>query len=429
MRQSFTLLLLSLWIISCKNSSGAGELPEDSLHYIATLPEHMEPREIKRYGEMLDTFFEHHLIDRGFNGSILVAKKGNILYEKYVGFRDLRLKDSLTDTTSFHLASTSKPFTGMSILWLVQQGKLSLDDSIQKFFPAIPYPDVTVKLLLNHRSGIPNYVYFMAEKEKWDQRRYVTNESMLEFIYREKPPRSFKPDSRFSYSNTNYVLLAMIIEKLSGKSYPDFLKENIFIPLHMDHSYVFTLSDTNTATHSFEPSGGLWKNDFLEGTYGDKNVFSTPRDMLRWDQALYTDQFIRKSLLDTAYAPYSNERPSIHNYGLGWRMLTLPGNKKVIYHFGRWHGFTPAFARLIDQQVTIIILGNKFNRNIYSAAHKAYDLFGDYGSGSGEGEEEPIPAKAGSKLDNPAPPKGAPVAAPTPPIRKEQLKASKKKPL
>ena len=133
-----------------------------------------------------------------------------------------------------------------------------------------------------------------------------------------------------------------------------------------------------TATPSFKHNGGFWQNDMMEGTYGDKNIYSTAQDLLKWDQALYTDQFLSKALLDSAFTPYSNERPSIHNYGLGWRMLMIPNGKKVIYHFGRWHGFNAAFARLQDEKVTIIILGNKYNSNIYKAASKAYNLFGDY---------------------------------------------------
>lgn len=364
----------------------------------------------------LESFFSERLINKGFNGSILVAKEGTIVYEKYVGYRDLRTKDALTDTTSFHLASTSKPFTGMATLWLTQQGKFSLDDSIQKFFPALPYPNVTVRMLLNHRSGVPNYVYFMADKKKWDQNRYVTNEDVLDFMYRERPAPSFRPNSRFSYSNSNYVLLAMIIEKASGKSFPEFLEENLFRPMQMYHTYVFTLKDSLTATHSFDPGGGFWKNDFLEGTYGDKNVYSTPRDMLKWDQALYTGQFIRQSLLDSAFMPNSNETRSIHNYGLGWRLLMLPNDKKVVYHFGRWHGFTPAFARLIDEKATIIILGNKFNRNIYNTAHKAYDIFGRYGQDENDGEE------ANNVQEKQSPVK----KTPPPPAKKQVTKKVKK---
>jgi len=100
------------------------------------------------------------------------------------------------------------------------------------------------------------------------------------------------------------------------------------------------------------------------------------------------DQLVNKALLDSAFTPYSNERKSIHNYGLGFRMLNIPNGKKLIYHFGRWHGFNAAFARLTDERATIIILGNKFNRNIYNAAHKAYDIFGNYSQKDNKEDDE-----------------------------------------
>ncbi|MET0634940.1 MAG: serine hydrolase domain-containing protein [Chitinophagaceae bacterium] len=406
MKHFFYCLLLAGAAISCKSSTTKVQISSDSLQYAAPAPGILKENEKKELSNRLDKFFGERLVNHGFNGSILVAKEGNILYEKYVGYRDLRRKDSLTDTTSFHLASTSKPFTAMATLWLVQQGKLSLDDSVQKFFPALPYPGVTVKTLLNHRSGIPNYVYFMDDKKLWDPKKTVTNPDVLAFIYQHKPPRSFKPDTRFSYSNTNYVLLAEIIEKVTGKTFPDFLKENLFVPLKMNHTFVYTHHDSTNVTPSFDGRGGYWKDDFLEGTVGDKNVYSTPRDMLKWDQALYTGKFIRQSLLDTAFTPYSNETRSIHNYGLGWRLLMIPNGKKVVYHFGKWHGFTPAFARLIDEKATIIILGNKYNRNIYNSAHKAYDIFGNYMQDENDGEEtENVQEKQSPVKKQPAPAK------------------------
>ncbi|HEX5654446.1 MAG TPA: serine hydrolase domain-containing protein, partial [Chitinophagaceae bacterium] len=337
---------------------------EDSLDYYPPTPASLSKEEFRKYHRAMADYFNQKLIRHGFNGSILVAKEGNIIFEKYVGRPDLRKVDTLTDSTSLHIASTGKTFTAIAILRMIQDGKLSLDDSVTKFFPALPYSGITVKMLLNHRSGLPNYVYFMADKKKWDPKLYATNQDVLDFMYRERPNRSFIPGTRFSYSNTNYVLLASIIEKVSGLPFPVYMKQQIFDPLQMKHTYVFTLADTNTATPSFNYNASHWENDFLEGTYGDKNIYSTPRDMLKWDQALYTDQLLSQALLDSAFAPYSFERPSVHNYGLGFRMLLLPHGKKVIYHFGRWHGFNAAFARLTDEKATIIILGNKFTRNV-----------------------------------------------------------------
>jgi CubicO group peptidase (beta-lactamase class C family) len=384
-----TFIIISGW--SCNSSSGnsvstAKTIKDDSLEYYPPTPALVDQIVFRRYFREISHYFDSTLLSRGFNGGILVAKEGAVLYEKYAGFADLRSKDPFTDSTSTHIASSGKTFTGMAILRMVQENKLSLDDPLEKFFPGFPYPGVTVKLLLNHRSGMPNYLYFMPKKE-WKDKQ-VTNIDVLNYLMTAKPNRSFSPDRRFSYSNTNYVLLALIIEKISGKSYPEFMKWQFFDPLGMTHTFVYNVKDSMKVISSYEANGHVWQNDFLEGTYGDKNIYTTPRDLLKWDQAFYTDQVIRKTLLDTAFTPYSNERPSVHNYGLGWRLLMIPNGKKVVYHNGRWHGFNAAFARLIDEKVTIIILGNKFNSKIYSSARLAYDIFGHYKQGPDNEDEE-----------------------------------------
>ena len=374
----YTISLLVI-IYGCNEASSNGDIAvkDDSLQYYPPTPKQLDKQEFRYYHKALSYFFDSLLLKRGFNGSILVAKDGAVIYEKYTGFADLRKRDSLTDSTALHIASTGKTLTAMAVLRLVQENKLSLDDSLQHFFPMLPYQGITVKMLLSHRSGLPNYLYFI-EADKTYTNKYVTNNDVLDFLNTKKPNKSFTPNRRFSYSNTNFVLLALIIEKVSGQSFAAFMKEKVFDPLQMKDTYVYSQADTATAVPSFNYNSSFWQNDRMEGTAGDKNIYSTPRDLLKWDQALYTDQFLGKPLLDSAFTPYSLERPSIHNYGLGWRMLMIPNGKKVIYHFGKWHGFNAAFARLIDEKVTIVILGNKYNRNIYSAAHKAYDIFGDY---------------------------------------------------
>lgn len=390
MKNALYIIGLLLVLYACNDASSHTEKrepPEDSLQYYPTTPRQLSKLEFRHYYRTLSSFFDSLLIRRGFNGSILVAKEGNIVYEKYVGFGDLRKKDPLTDTSTFHIASTSKTFMGIAVLQLVQENKLSLQDSIQKFFPGLPYPGITVKMLLAHRSGLPNYLYFITNKN-WDRNKYVTNIDVLNFLYTQHPNRASSPNRGFSYCNTNFVLLALIVEKLTGLSYPQYMQQKFFGPLQMNHTFVYTLADTGKVAPSFNYNSTVWTDDIFEGTYGDKNIYSTPQDLLKWDQALYTDQLLSKALLDSAFTPNSLEHPSIHNYGLGFRMLLLKNGKKVIYHFGRWHGFNAAFARLIDEKVTIIILGNKFNRGIYNTAHKAYDLFGDYGQGGNKEEEE-----------------------------------------
>jgi CubicO group peptidase (beta-lactamase class C family) len=374
----YTIALLTI-VCGCNvGSTKSKPTEDDSLQYYPPTPVQLPREEFRHYLRALSSYFDSMLLNRGFNGGILVAKNGGIIYEKYQGKADLRKTDPMNDSSSLHIASTSKTFTGIATLRLVQEGKLSLDDSLNKFFPGLPYPGITIKMLLNHRSGLPNYVYFIPNSKIWDKKKNVTNEDMLNLLYTEKPNKSFAAGKRFSYSNTNYVLLAMIIEQLTGKSFPQYMQEKYFGPLQMRHTYVFTPADSARSLPSFNYNGSFWENDFLEYTYGDKNIYSTPRDLLKWDQALYTDQLIGKELLDSAFKPYSNERPSIHNYGLGFRMLNMPNGKKVIYHFGRWHGFNAAFSRLTDEKATIIILGNKFTRGVYTTATHAYDIFGNY---------------------------------------------------
>ena len=377
-------LLINVTIIACNTSSRDKKTKEDSLLYYPLTPVKINQQEFRHYYRELSTFFDTTLLNKDFNGSILIAKDGQVIYEKYLGKADLRRKDSLTSSTPLHIASTSKTFTAIAILQMVEENKLSLTDSLEKFFPGFPYHGITVKMLLTHRSGLPNYLYFMSNyrwgilpNKKWN-RQYATNQDVLKMIYDKRPDPTGTPDGRFNYSNTNFLLLSLIVEKISSKSFPVYMQEKLFRPLRMMNTFVFTLKDTLTATPTFTNNSTYWNYDFLDATYGDKNIYSTAQDLLKWDQALYSNQVISKPLLDAAFAPHSFEKASVHNYGFGWRLQILPNGKKVIYHFGKWHGSNAAYARLTDEKATIIIIGNRFNRAIYDAAHLCYDIFGDY---------------------------------------------------
>ena len=334
-----------------------------------------------RYYNAVKSFFEKALIsNRNFNGGILVAKGESIIYEDYKGYKDMKTKEPLDATSPMHIASASKNFAAAAVLRLIQDGRVKMDDSLSAFFPNFPYSGVTVKMLMNHRSGLPNYVHYL-EKMGWNKNQYATNQDVLNSLYTMHPQPEFKAGTRFSYSNTNFVLLAMIVEKLTGMPYPDYLKKNFFEPLQMNDTYVFSLADSLTAIKSYKAYGGVWEWDFLENTYGDKNIYTTPRDLLKWSLAWSQGKVVDSSLLDAAFTPYSFERPGVHNYGLGWRLLMLKNGKKVIYHNGRWHGTNAALAKLPDENITIIIIGNRYNSNIYNTARKAYDIFGDYQQG------------------------------------------------
>jgi len=379
-------IAISLWSCQSAADEPKQQPSRDSLISVSQPPQ-LDPVEWRRYNELVSNFIDKHLTERYFNGGILVAKNGVPVYERYTGFSDLRTKkDSFSAETPVQVASTGKTLTAAAVLKLVQDGKMRLDDLVTKFFPNFPYAEVTVKMLLNHRSGLPNYLYYM-EKMGWDKKRQATNEDVMNTLINWKPNQAFTPGKRFNYCNTNYVVLASIIEKASGVSYPQYMKDHFFTPLQMNHSFVKTIADSNFV-YSYQFNGALWPLDFSDGPYGDKNIYSTCRDLLKWDQALYEGKIIRKELLDSAFTPYSNEKPGVKNYGLGWHLLMLPNGKKVIFHNGRWHGFNSAFARLTDEKVTIIITGTKMNMGVYKVAKKMYNLFGPYDGKHEESNEE-----------------------------------------
>ena len=393
-----TRFLIILLLLSVSFSCGLFEEDQSVKPYTAPQPLSISEEKKKEYNAILQHYFDSTLLSPslGFSGGILVAKGGTILFEHYQGYEDYpgRTKP-LTSSSSLHIASSTKPFTAIAILTLVQEKKLALTDSLSRFFPSLPYPGLTIRDLLSHRSGLPNYLYFMEEVIKnnngqttREKQRMVSNQDVLNTLISARPPAHAAPNTRFEYCNTNYVLLALLIEKISGMSFPVYMKKYFFDRLSMHNTFVYQPQDSLRSTPSYQPNGARWSLDYLDQTYGDKNIYSTPQDLLKWDQALYTDQLIDTSLLQQAFSGYSFERAGTHNYGLGFRLSLLPNGKKIVYHFGRWHGNNAAFTRLLNEKVVIIIIGNRFNRSIYSAAHNSYDLFGSYFKRDAE-EEDP----------------------------------------
>ena len=344
--------------------------------------------DFSHYSKACGSFFDSLLLRHpGFNGSILVAKNGEIVYEKYAGFFNPAIhKDSLTTSSASHLASVSKTFTAMAIMKLWEEGRLGLEDDLSKYFPKFPYPGITVKMLLSHRSGLPNYVHYM-ELHGWNKKKMVSNTDVLLSLYTMHPGLEFASGKHFSYCNTNFALLALIVEKVTGSQFPDYLKQTFFTPLGMNDTYVFTLKDTSHAMLSYEANNRPFRLEFLDEVYGDKNVYSTVRDMLKWDQALYSGRLFKPATLDSAFAGYSFEKQGKRNYGLGWRMTFIDNGKKLLYHNGWWHGNNNVFIRLLDEKATIIVLGNRYNRRIYSTRLLA-DAFGNYHQRTG-GVDEP----------------------------------------
>jgi CubicO group peptidase (beta-lactamase class C family) len=337
--------------------------------------------ERSRYVRLVEEFYDSALDHPSFSGSFLVAKNGEIIFERYKGFADFSKKEAITPNHAFHIASISKTFTGMAVMKLFEEGRLHLSDTLGKFFPNFPYQGITVQMLLSHRSGLPNYAYYL-EKHKWNKKVKITNQDILRTLYEYQPGLDFMSGKRFAYCNTNFALLALIIEQVSGQPYGEYLRRTFFEPLGMQDTYVYTQADSARAMPSYEYNGRKWGFDYLDLVYGDKNVYSTVRDLLKWDQALYGNNLFQQPTLDSAFAPRSFEKPGIRNYGLGWRMFCYPNGKKIIYHNGWWHGNNSVLTRLVQDSATIIVLGNKRNNRIYRVK-PLFEAFNHY-----NGDEE-----------------------------------------
>jgi len=384
------IAITSFILLSCNggtDTTGKEFIPTS----IGPRAEHPLSESVKEnYRQAIIPLYQNMLLKTGFSGGILVAKNGEILFEDYQGYYNRATRQPVDSESSFHLASISKTFTATVILRLYEQGKIQLNDPVNNYLPGFPHAGISVLMLLNHRSGLPKYEYFMNEtitrlikvknkRGKWvykktyykDPNRFqgmATNRDVLDFMIRNKIPVAAPPDKRYQYCNTNYALLAMIIEKVTGQSYPDYLKDSLFTPLGMKHSFVFSKRDIDRYVPSYNYNYSPFRLESMDLVYGDKNVYSTVRDLLIWNEALQKGSFVSLTTLENmAYQPYSNENRGVKNYGLGWHLYFPKNEPPVIYHNGWWHGNNTVFKRLITDHAVVIILGNRFNRNIWAA--------------------------------------------------------------
>lgn len=310
-----------------------------------------------------DSLFRTLSTKRGFNGNVLVGLSGNIVYKNAFGFSNLKTKEPLNVKSVFQIASVSKQFTAIAIMMLHERGLLEYSDTIQKFIPDFPYKNITIKQMLSHRSGLPNYMYFAAKYWK-KKKEYLTNEDLLEILKTKKPHPEFLPDRRYKYSNTGYAMLALIVERITQKPFDVFMEENVFHPLGMSSSFVYNPQNKKTIEYETNGYNGNRRKsyeDFLDGVCGDKGVHSTVEDMFLWDQALYTEQLVKQSTLDEAFTPMSYDYKRDNNYGYGFRIDTLADGSKIVYHGGWWRGYNSLFVRRLTDHATIIILSNKVN--------------------------------------------------------------------
>jgi CubicO group peptidase (beta-lactamase class C family) len=318
----------------------------------------------------LDTHFTRLAATNNFSGSVLVAQRGVILFHKAYGWANVARHDSLALNSGIQLASVSKQFTAAAIMLLQQEKKLGYDDKLQRWFPDSMFAGITIRHLLTHRSGLPTYTYFCDDYYREQKRvpAYFTNDSMLALMRRLKPAPDHQPDEKFDYNNTGYVLLAMVVEKISGQSFAAFMHERFFKPLGMKNTWVNTdTARLDERALAYFRKWEHWEDNYFDNVTGDKGIISTPEDLYIWDRSLKQQKILTAATQQLAFTGASPELAGKEtwNYGFGWRIRTFDDGAKAVFHNGWWHGYTTAFYRGISDDVTIIILCNKVNKGIY----------------------------------------------------------------
>ena len=359
---SFLLIIVSLCLFSCKNEQKSIYKENKTTEIIDSVKISFKVLENDNRGKKINAFFEKKFSRNQFNGNILFAENGNIITQKSFGFSNLRKKEPLTKEHSFQLASVSKPFTSIAILQLIENNKINLKDTIQEFFPEFPYQGITIHQLLSHRSGMSQYTHFCdAPDSIWpDKSITINNQDVINIITSIVPLINYKPDYKFYYCNTNYLILASIVEHVSGLSFKKYVKKYIFEPSEMFSSVIY---DRTNFEDLFLPVQGYenktpWEDVYLNGVVGDKGVYSTTEDLLKFDRALEKNILISDSLKKLAFTKMNLERKGNKNYGYGFRLKEHEKYGKIVYHTGWWKGFRSYFVKVLDKNQTVIVLNN-----------------------------------------------------------------------
>lgn len=344
----------------------------------------------------LDSFFTGLAARRQFNGSVSVAQNGAVSYKRSFGYADFRNNIPNGDSSQFSLASVSKVFTATAVLQLRDRGKLKLDDPFAKYFPAFPHPGITIRHLLSHTSGLPDYELY-EEAIDANPDKIFTNADVLPVLAAWKEPLYFKPGERWEYSNTNFCLLALLTEKLSGMPFTRYVEKYIFAPAGMAH----TRFDVNApparqgnrvVNHEYpwlfsaemqnvdDMKKYRWRLYNLSGFAGQGNITTTTADMLRFDRALYSGKLLKPATLEEAFTPTKlndgqNADADIGigqaSYGLGWFMFTDTSGGRTVWHTGGVPGSLSVFMRNTTRKQTLILFDNAFNTGVYRDAVNA----------------------------------------------------------
>ncbi|PWG04905.1 serine hydrolase [Polaribacter aquimarinus] len=382
------IAFFSIFIFACNTSEGkkntqvskavaSNEIDIKPKISVEFYPESLTKKVKQKLDSLLNRIHKRH----DFHGTILVAKNKKIVYKNHIGYADFRKKIPIKEESTFQLASVSKQFTASAIMLLIERNKIKITDTINTFFPDFPFENVTIKNLLNHTAGLPKY--FWVAEHQWKKKKAPTNEEMMKLLTTSNVGRFFKPGRNFDYSNTGYFVLASIVEKVSGTSFSNFLKENIFDPLEMKHSYVY--SSENDEVYKNQLKGYRlyrgWKhikigNTVNDAVVGDKNVYSTADDLFKWTYGLNSGKLLSKESLNLMYSKgetiYGRKVP----YGFGFRIDSK--NENTIYHHGKWNGFSTGVNNYLDDDLVVIVLEHTSYNAIKSLNRKIKKIVSQY---------------------------------------------------
>ncbi|WP_256006910.1 serine hydrolase domain-containing protein [Pedobacter deserti] len=303
----------------------------------------------------VDSIFSRYKSPETTGISVMVIRDGRKLYSRSFGYADIARKVRATSKTNYRIASVTKPFTAMAILMLRDQGKLDLGDRLDAFFPDLPAfsKEITVKQMINHTSGLKSYGSVPTS-------RPLKDINVLHIVA-EQDSTNFKPGTKFSYSNTAYVLLGLIVEKVSGLPFDEFVRRHIFKPLKMANSTFNNMEGTiPNRAYGYNPKDGkLVLDDQSTASYlqGDGGIYSSIDDFYYWDQALYGDKLVKRETLNEIFSPSSNETPEIA-YGYGW-YIERRYNATRISHSGGTTGFSSYYVRYPEKKFSIVVFGNQ----------------------------------------------------------------------
>lgn len=370
MKTRFLLFFLALFLVSCsskKEHYTAKEVESWPVVKVDSIFKDLDKPIYDRKTAQLDKSFQNLKKKTTFNGTVLFAEKGRILLEKSYGVSNLKTrKGEIKVDDVFQLSSVSKMFTAEAIMILKSRQLLDYDVDIKTYIPEFPYEGITTRMLMTHRSGLSRYET-LADNNWPDKRKPFTNDDMIDYYIKYKPDPYFSPNNGFHYCNVNYALLASIVERVSGKRFVDFMREDVFDVIGMNDSYIYDMP-TDTMVSLYLPNcvQGYYvgrrrprqaQNEYLNGVKGDKIMFSNVEDMYRFKVAIDYGLLVPDSIQEEAFKPgspkYSKRKD---NYGFGWRISRK--HPDCYYHYGWWKGYRSFFMFDKKNDRTLIVLTN-----------------------------------------------------------------------